>query len=440
MSCRSSRFQRVMRDLGIQKINQKIGVYVHWPFCAQKCPYCDFNSHVRFGGWDEERFLKAYCRELDTVAAQIGQREVGSIFLGGGTPSLMQAQTVEALLTHIAKLWVVSQDAEVTLEANPNSVEAQRFRDYRKAGINRASVGVQSFIDEDLKRLGRLHSADEARKAIDIARQVFDRFSFDLIYARSGQRIEAWEKELQEALDRAGDHLSLYQLTIEPDTPFAELHKKGALKVPDQDQASLFYTLTGEMTAQRGFETYEVSNYARHGQECRHNMLYWRYGPYVGVGPGAHGRLSVLDQRLATVTERNPERWVELVETHGHGFTEQTPLSKTEQADEMLLMGLRTSEGVDLEEILQHYGVAPSRTEVEHLAMLGLLEVLGRDERRTKKENFFAQLSTEISGEKERFVSQRPRIRARGEGRLVLNELVRRLSMNQETDILCESL
>lgn len=418
--------------------NDTIGVYVHWPFCAQKCPYCDFNSHVRFGGWDEERFLKAYKRELSYLAAQIGSRHVETIFIGGGTPSLMKAATVDAILAHIAKLWSVAPTAEVTIEANPNSVEAQRFTDYRSAGINRASLGVQSLRGDDLKRLGRLHTVEEALKAIEIARNVFTRFSFDLIYARSGQTCNAWEAELTEALGIAGDHLSLYQLTIEPRTPFADLFARGHLQVPDSDEAARLYDLTDALTRQAGFHCYEISNYARGGQECRHNMLYWRYGSYIGVGPGAHGRLPLSEGRCATVTERTPERWVELVETHGHGFTEQTLLTKREEADEMLLMGLRTSEGINLDEMYHRYGVTPSADEVAHLVSLGLIELLettNNKERALNAPSHSRHLSHVTSGSGAGGHIQRPRIRAQGKGRLVLNEVVRRLALSFEPEV-----
>jgi len=415
------------------------GVYVHWPFCAQKCPYCDFNSHVRFGGWDESRFLRAYLRELDDVAARTqAPLHVSSVFFGGGTPSLMRPATVGAILDHIGKLWTIAPDAEITLEANPNSVEAERFVGYRGAGVNRVSIGVQSLREEDLRRLGRLHSVGEARTAIEIARKTFDRFSFDLIYARPGQTPQAWRAELAEALAMAGGHLSLYQLTIEPDTPFAELHARGRLAVPDADAALDLYALTQEMTAAAGRPAYEISNHAVPGDESRHNLLYWRYGAYVGVGPGAHGRLVLPDgTRWATVTEPNPERWVERVETSGHGVVESAALSRDEQADEMLLMGLRLSEGLDLDAMARRFGVAPAAAEIADLARAGFLEVMDG-----------AEKADEVDGDRDLIraclgpglnpdttfgaLRRRPRIRAAGEGRFVLNELVRRLSLKTE--------
>ena len=408
------------------------GVYIHWPFCAQKCPYCDFNSHVRFGGWDEARFLKAYLRELDDVKARVGRQEVYSIFFGGGTPSLMQPSTVAAILDHIAKLWPIQPGAEITLEANPNSVEAERFAGYRSAGVNRVSIGVQSLRDDELKRLGRLHSVAEARTAIDIARRTFDRLTFDLIYARPGQTLDAWRTELTEAIAMGSDHLSLYQLTIEPDTPFAELHARGKLIIPDPDAALDLYALTQDMTAAAGLPAYEISNHARPGQESRHNLLYWRYGAYAGIGPGAHGRLVLPDgTRMAMATERNPERWAERVETTGHGFTDETPLSAEEQADEMLLMGLRLTEGIDLDAMARRFGFAPSAAEVADLEQMGLIEILPSEPH--DPDIIRACVGPGMPhAANTPYAPRHPTIRAIGQGRFVLNELVRRLSLKTE--------
>jgi len=408
------------------------GVYIHWPFCAQKCPYCDFNSHVRFGGWDEARFLAAYLRELDEVKARIGRQEVYSIFFGGGTPSLMQPSTVAAILDHIANLWRVQPGAEITLEANPNSVEAERFAGYRAAGVNRVSIGVQSLRDDELKRLGRLHSVAEARTAIDIARRTFDRFTFDLIYARPGQTLYGWRTELTEALAMGSDHLSLYQLTIEPDTPFAELHARGKLIIPDPDAALDLYALTQDMTAAAGLPAYEISNHARPGQESRHNLLYWRYGAYAGIGPGAHGRLVLPDgSRIAMATERNPERWAERVETNAHGFTDETPLSAEEQADEMLLMGLRLTEGIDLDAMARRFGFAPAAAEVADLEQMGLIEILPSEPH--DPDIIRACVGPGMSPTAiTPYAPRHPTIRAIGQGRFVLNELVRRLSLKTE--------
>ncbi len=390
----------------------EFGVYIHWPFCAQKCPYCDFNSHVRHGGWDEDRFLAAYKRELDYIAAL--QRSAGemprvaSIFFGGGTPSLMKPSTTAALLDHVAQLWSIAPGAEITLEANPNSVEAERFAGYKAAGVNRVSIGVQSLRDAELKKLGRLHTVDEAKAAIGVARNTFERFTFDLIYARPAQTAREWREELGEALELAGDHLSLYQLTIEPDTPFAKLHAAGKLVVPDGDTALELYAITQDMTLAAGLPAYEISNHARPGQESQHNLLYWRYGAYAGVGPGAHGRLVRNGVRTATATERNPEAWAALVEHHGHGFTEQDTLARSEAADELLLMGLRLQEGLDLNQLAELGGMQPSSAALSDLLNLGLLEFIPEAKNSNR------------------------RIRATGQGRFILNELVLRLSASFE--------
>jgi len=324
------------------------GIYVHWPFCAAKCPYCDFNSHVRHQPVDQPRFTAAFLREMETMRRMSGPRTVTSIFLGGGTPSLMEPATVSAILEGIARHWHVPDGIEITMEANPSSVEATRFRGYRAAGVNRVSLGVQALNDADLRFLGRLHDVADALKAIRLAREIFPRMSFDLIYARPNQTVEAWEAELEQAISHAVDHLSLYQLTIEEGTPFYGLHKAGKLIVPDGDHSAVLYEATREITARHGMPAYEVSNHARPGAESRHNLTYWRYGDYAGIGPGAHGRLTRGPGKIATATERRPETWLDLVENQGHGMVEQEPLGRDEQADELLLMGLRLREGVDL--------------------------------------------------------------------------------------------
>ncbi len=323
------------------------GVYVHWPFCLSKCPYCDFNSHVRHQPIDEVRFASAFAREIATTAERAPNREVTSIFLGGGTPSLMQPQTVGAVLDAIAKNWSVAKDVEVTLEANPTSVEATRFRGYRTAGVNRVSLGVQALDDVSLKALGRLHTAREALDAVAIARTVFDRYSFDLIYARPDQTAQMWTDELHHAISEAAEHLSLYQLTIEPDTPFFGLHAAGKLKVPDEAVARALYDVTQEVCAKQGLPAYEISNHARPGAECRHNLVYWRGQEYAGVGPGAHARLDIDGRRHAVATERRPESWLMRVEAQGHGIVSDDLLNSEERADEFLLMGLRLAEGID---------------------------------------------------------------------------------------------
>ncbi|PBB44249.1 coproporphyrinogen III oxidase [Mesorhizobium sp. WSM3866] len=325
------------------------GVYIHWPFCAAKCPYCDFNSHVRHQPVDQERFARAFETELKTMRSRTGPREVTSVFLGGGTPSLMKPETVSAVLEAVAKNWTVPAGIEVTLEANPSSVEAERFRGYRAAGVNRVSLGVQALNDKDLRFLGRLHNVEEALHAIGLAREIFPRLSFDLIYARPGQTPEAWALELEEAIGHAADHLSLYQLTIEEGTPFHALHSARKFVLPDNDHAADLYALTQEVTAAHGLPAYEISNHARPGAESRHNLTYWRYGEYVGVGPGAHGRFVENGRRTVTVAEKVPETWANLVEARGHGVNGGEVLTRAEEADEFLLMGLRLAEGIDLQ-------------------------------------------------------------------------------------------
>ncbi len=327
--------------------NNAFGVYVHWPFCLSKCPYCDFNSHVRHAPVDEERFARAFAREIETTAMRTPGRDVTSIFLGGGTPSLMQPGTVGAILDAIGKYWHVADDVEVTLEANPTSVEATRFRGYRTAGVNRVSLGVQALDDTSLKALGRLHTAREALDAVAIARAAFDRYSFDLIYARPDQTPRMWAQELKQAISEAAEHLSLYQLTIEPETPFFGLHAAGKLTTPDEATARALYDVTQEVCSQQGLPSYEISNHARRGAECKHNLVYWRGQEYAGIGPGAHGRLDIDGARHAIATEKRPETWLMRVEASGHGVITDDLLNSEERADEFLLMGLRLAEGID---------------------------------------------------------------------------------------------
>ncbi|MGY4304901.1 putative oxygen-independent coproporphyrinogen III oxidase [Bradyrhizobium sp. USDA 4369] len=327
--------------------SEAFGVYVHWPFCLSKCPYCDFNSHVRHTAIDQDRFARAFAREIETTAARTGARTVSSIFLGGGTPSLMQPQTVGAILDAIGRHWHVAGDVEVTLEANPTSVEATRFAGYRTAGVNRVSLGVQAMDDASLKMLGRLHTAEEAMKAVAIARQAFARYSFDLIYARPDQTPAMWTEELTRAIGEAAEHLSLYQLTIEEGTPFFGLHAAGKLKTPDEGLARTLYDVTQEVCARHGLPAYEISNHARPGAECRHNLVYWRGQEYAGIGPGAHGRLDIDGIRHAIATDKRPEAWLMRVESNGHGVMTDDELNREERADEFLLMGLRLAEGID---------------------------------------------------------------------------------------------
>ena len=325
------------------------GVYVHWPFCKAKCPYCDFNSHVRHAPVDATGFAQSLVDELRWMKARTPGRTVTSIFFGGGTPSLMPPAAVGTVLDGIAALWPVAPDAEITLEANPTSVEAEHFRGYRSAGVNRVSVGVQALNQDDLTALGRQHTPEEALAAFRLAASILPRVSFDMIYARPGQTLESWREELARALTEQQGHMSLYQLTIEPETRFADLHAAGKLLVPGDDLAADLYDLTQEMTEAAGLAAYEVSNHARAGDESRHNLLYWRYGEYAGVGPGAHSRLIDGGNRLALAAEKHPETWRSLVTARGHGIAHEETVSPEEQAREMLLMGLRISEGIDLQ-------------------------------------------------------------------------------------------
>ena len=350
------------------------GIYVHWPFCAAKCPYCDFNSHVR-AQFDDLEWARAIVRELEHVASLQGDERpiVQSIFFGGGTPSLMSGAAAGTVLDAIARLWRSSNDIEITLEANPASAEAARFRDYRAAGINRVSLGVQALNDADLKFLGRLHNVAEAKAALAMAMQTFERVSLDLIYARPNQTAAQWERELTEALAFGTEHLSLYQLTIEPATPFATLARTGALTVPDDDSAAGLYELTQAMTQAANRPAYEVSNHAAPGAECRHNLIYWRYGAYAGAGPGAHGRLDLGGKRVATVCEKLPERWQNRVAREGYGIVEFEEIAAEDAAREHLLMNLRLTEGIDLQRWQSRWGVAPNTAQIAALADAGFL-------------------------------------------------------------------
>ncbi|MDQ0325328.1 oxygen-independent coproporphyrinogen-3 oxidase [Rhodopseudomonas julia] len=353
----------------------EFGIYLHWPFCAAKCPYCDFNSHVRHQKVDQAAFVSAFRRELGFFAERTRGRRVTSIFFGGGTPSLMEPATVAALLDAVAANWTVAENAEITLEANPSSVEAERFRGYRKEGVNRVSLGVQALDDASLKALGRLHNRAEALAAVELAREIFPRLSFDLIYARSNQSLEDWRRELGEAIGFAADHLSLYQLTIEPGTPFAALHQAGKLTLPDPDASADFYELTQEMAIAAGLPAYEISNHARPGAESRHNLTYWRYGEWVGVGPGAHGRIRGEGGRFATVTEAHPETWCRRVEEAGHGLIEDRLLSLEEEADELLVMGLRLVEGIDLARYQALAGRPLQESRIQDLVEHGMMQL-----------------------------------------------------------------
>ena len=320
-------------------------LYVHWPFCLAKCPYCDFNSHVR-EAIDQRRWRSALLAELDHWAAETPGRRLDSVFFGGGTPSLMDPETVGALIERARRHWPAAADLEVTLEANPTSVEAGRFAAYAAAGVNRVSLGIQALDDAALAALGRRHSAAEARAAIAIAQRHFARSSFDLIYARPGQGLAAWRAELDEALALAAEHLSLYQLTIEPNTAFEGAARRGELALPDEEHAAALFEMTRERLEAAGLPAYEISNHARPGAACRHNLVYWRYGDYVGVGPGAHGRLTLAGGRVATRQHRAPEAWLAQVERDGHATRQRDAVPEDEQIAEWLMMGLRLAEGV----------------------------------------------------------------------------------------------
>lgn len=379
------------------------GIYIHWPYCAAKCPYCDFNSHVR-RELGEAAYLSAILRELGYYAELAPGRRVSSVFFGGGTPSLMQPDTAGCILDSIAGYWPVEPDVEITLEANPSSVEADSFAGFRAAGINRVSLGVQSLHDEQLQFLGRLHNAAEARAAIEVAQSNFERVSFDLIYARPGQSPEEWRAELTDALSLAAGHLSLYQLTIEPGTAFHRLHQTGKLHVPGDDDAATLYEQTQEICDAAGLPAYEISNHARPGDEARHNLLYWRYGEYAGIGPGAHGRILTPEGRLALSAERDPAKWAALVNTEGHGLSQREILSNQEQAEEMLMMGMRISEGLDLERLAAVTGHRIAPDTVKLLEEDDLVELAAND----------------------------TTVRSTKQGRLVLNRLIETLAGNLE--------
>ena len=359
-------------------ISNLFGVYVHWPFCAAKCPYCDFNSHVAKQNIDEARFWGAYKSEISYWADQLEQsnnkREITSIFFGGGTPSLMSPNLVERVLDELETQFGFTNNIEISLEANPQSVDATNFKALRQAGVNRLSIGVQSFNDADLKALGRLHDVSEAKKAIEIAQNHFDRFSFDMIYGRPGQTLKDWEAELNEAISFGTTHLSLYQLTIEPNTPYKKLYDAGKLIMPGEELTSEFYELTQDICNANGLPQYEVSNHAVRGEEARHNLLYWRYGDFLGIGAGAHGRLSLGEKRIATSTVKIPTNWLKTVEKEGVGIAEKEDISKETQAIEMILMGMRLKSGISAHELLERTDHTISQETLEKLQADELLE------------------------------------------------------------------
>ncbi len=377
--------------------NGGFGLYLHWPFCASKCPYCDFNSHVA-AEIDQDRWARAYLSEIDRISAETPDRVLNTVFFGGGTPSLMKPELVAAILDKVRANWSFANDIEITLEANPGSVEAGRFRAYADAGVNRVSMGIQALNDADLKRLGRLHSVAEARAAFDVARNAFARVSFDLIYARQDQNLADWEAELREAAAMAVDHVSLYQLTIEDGTAFGARHAAGGLRgLPDDDLAADMYLETQNILNELGMAAYEVSNHAREGCESRHNLIYWRYGDYAGIGPGAHGRLTLGGYKWATETPLSPTLWLEQVEKTGRGEMPRQAVALADQAGEYLMMSLRLIEGTDTGRFHALSGRELDAAAVEKLSGLGMLEQTGS------------------------------RIRATSSGRAVLNALIREL-------------
>ncbi|HQT40210.1 MAG TPA: radical SAM family heme chaperone HemW [Acidocella sp.] len=336
---------------------ESLALYIHWPFCLSKCPYCDFNSHVR-EQIPQSRMVAALRAEMAYEAQRLGRRKLTSIFFGGGTPSLLDPDNVAALIEDARRYFSFVDDVEITLEANPTSIEAGRFQGYRDAGVNRVSIGVQSFDEAALKFLGREHSAGQAIAAIELARRIFPRLSFDLIYARPGQTEIAWRAELAQALSLAADHLSLYQLTIEQGTKFATLYARGEFALPDDEVSAALYDATAEAAAKFGLRQYEISNYAKPGGESRHNLAYWRYQDYAGIGPGAHGRITLNGQLWATQRHRAPEAWADLVEAKGSGATTEEVVSQADQAREALLMGLRLAEGIEAAEFERRTGLA----------------------------------------------------------------------------------
>lgn len=354
-------------------ISSAISIYIHWPFCESKCPYCDFNSHV-MRSIDEEEWVKAICLELTRYHRMTAYPFVKTIFFGGGTPSLMSPHAVQHILDHIFKLWDQTHrdHVEISMEANPGSVEADRFKGYRLAGVNRLSLGIQSLRDDSLKTLGRKHSVNEALAALLIAQNTFDRVSFDLIYARPHQTLEEWQAELNEALQLGTSHLSLYQLTIEPGTAFAPLYERGDLVIPKESEAYDLYVLTHKMTESHGFNAYEISNYAKEGQECQHNLTYWHYGDYIGVGPGAHGRIHSHDQRYATQQHKAPTTWLSSVMTNGTGDQGMIPIDLETAFQEQLMMGLRLNRGVRIGDLMRPFSKLEYQ-KIQQLVHEGLL-------------------------------------------------------------------
>ena len=365
--------------------NGGFGFYIHWPFCTAKCPYCDFNSHVR-NNIDQKQWLRSYLSEINRVSKNTSNRSLNSVFFGGGTPSLIEPWVINDILNEIQKYWKTNDIFEVTLEANPGSVDAKNFEAYRSAGVNRVSMGIQSLNEKDLKALGRTHTVKEALSAFEIARQNFPAVSFDLIYARQNQNLMQWEKELSQALDLGANHMSLYQLTIEQGTAFGDRYNRGLLKgLPSDDISAELYDITSNLCEERGLAAYEVSNYARKGFESVHNLVYWRYGDYIGIGPGAHGRLTVDGKKYATETVLSPEKWLANVENRGSGESCVTELSTEQQAAEMVMMGLRLDEGVNCKRFETLSGSSFSENKLTFLKSMQLIE--------QKEENIIATFS-----------------------------------------------
>jgi putative oxygen-independent coproporphyrinogen III oxidase len=353
--------------------NGGFGLYIHWPFCAAKCPYCDFNSHVS-KTIDEKQWLKSYLSELSRCATETNGRVLNSIFFGGGTPSLMSPDVVHAILDHVRSLWPQANDLECTLEANPGSVEAGRFQGYSNAGVNRISMGIQALNDRDLAKLGRIHTVAEARAAFDIARDTFERVSFDLIYARQDQTLDLWRNELNQALTMAIDHLSLYQLTIEQGTAFGDRYNRGKLRgLPSDDAAADMYDLTQEICEKAGMPSYEVSNHARDGSHSRHNLIYWRYGDYIGIGPGAHGRVTIDGQRYATETRLQPSQWLKDV-AEGNGECIRQAINPRDQGIEYVMMGMRIKEGIQKSRYTAISTHSFDQKNLDHLTEIGMIE------------------------------------------------------------------
>ncbi|SPJ27022.1 radical SAM family heme chaperone HemW [Falsiruegeria mediterranea] len=363
--------------------NGGFGLYVHWPFCEAKCPYCDFNSHVS-RQIDQSAWVDAYLLELERYAVQTPGRVLNTIFFGGGTPSLMAPETVDAVIQAARGHWHAANDMEITLEANPGSVEAGRFAGYRDAGVNRISMGIQALNDEDLRRLGRIHTVAEAQKAFDVARNCFDRVSFDLIYARQHQSLSEWRAELKQALSMAIDHLSLYQLTIEQGTAFGDRYAVGKLRgLPEDDTSADMYMATQEICEAAGLPAYEISNHAKPGSESQHNQVYWRYGDYVGIGPGAHGRLTIKGSKFATESYLNPNMWLAQVgKTTGESV--RTSLSIQDHANEYLMMGLRLVQGIDMDRFQALSSTSIPQDRLDYLKEIGMVEQTGSILRATK--------------------------------------------------------